>query len=202
VTPDGVVFDFGNVLVSWDPEAALAAGLGAEEARRFLDADDFDFGAWNHQQDAGRSWGDALDELRRSHPHWVRHAEAYLEHFPLSLTEVPGTADLLRELHAAGVPVLGLTNWSAELYPHAPATFEFLGQLDHVVVSGVEHAAKPDRRAYELVAERSGLPLDRLVFTDDNQANVTAAAAAGMDAILFTGAAELRAELRHRGLPV
>ena len=202
MTPAGVVFDFGNVLVAWDPAAALAAGLGADEARRFLEADDFDFDAWNHLQDAGRSWTDAMDELRRSHPHWVRHAEAYLEHFPLSLTEVPGSADVVRDLHAAGVPVLGLTNWSAELYPHAPATFAFLGLLDHVVVSGAERAAKPDARAYELVAERSGLPLDRLVFVDDKQANVDAAAALGMDALLFTGAEELRAGLRERGLPV
>ncbi len=37
--------------------------------------------------------------------------------------EVPGTADLVRELHAAGVPMWGLTNWSHELYPHAPERF-------------------------------------------------------------------------------
>jgi 2-haloacid dehalogenase len=200
--PAGVVFDFGNVLIDWDPEAAIVAGLGAEEARRFLTADDFDFHDWNHHQDAGRAWAEALDELRVSHPHWVRHAEAYLEHFPLSLAEVPGTADIVRELHSAGVPVLGLTNWSAELYPHAPETLDVVALLDDVVVSGREGAAKPDPRAYQIVAERSGLPLDRLVFVDDKQSNVDAAAALGMDGILFTGAEDLRAALRERGLPV
>lgn len=201
-TPAGVVFDLGNVLIAWDPAAAVAAGLGDDEARRFLEAEDFDFMAWNHLQDAGRPWADGVAELRRTHPHWAAHADAYLAHFPASLTEVPSTGAVVRELHEAGTPLFGLTNWSAELFPHAEERFEVLSLLDAVVVSGALGAAKPDPRAYEAVAERSGLPLDRLVFVDDSPTNVAAAAALGMDAILFTGAADLRRELGRRGLPV
>lgn len=202
-SPAGVVFDLGNVLIDWDPYDAIAAGVGPAEARRFLDADDFDFMAWNHGPDSGGSWADAEDEVRRDHPHWVEHALAYRANFAASLRgEVPGTAAIVRDLHSAGVPLFGLTNWSDELYPHAPARFEVLAMLDDVVVSGTVKAAKPDPRAYRIVAERSGLPLERLVFVDDKQGNVDAAAALGMDALLFTGAAALRTDLRRRGLPV
>jgi 2-haloacid dehalogenase len=201
--PAGVVFDLGNVLIDWDPHPAIAAGVGPVEARRFLEAEDFDFMAWNHGPDSGGTWDDAEDEVRRTHPHWVEHALAYRANFVASLVgEVPGSVDVVRDLHAHGIPVLGLTNWSAELYPHAPARFEFLTLLDDVVVSGTEGVAKPDPRVFELVAERSGLPLDRLVFVDDKQVNVDGAAAVGMDAILFTDAAALRSDLRRRGLPV
>ena len=201
--PAGVVFDLGNVLIDWDPYAAIAAGVGPEEARRFLAATDFDFMAYNHGPDSGRSWREAEDAVRRSHPHWAEHALAYRAHFSASLVgEVPGTVDVLRDLHGHGVPVLGLTNWSAELYPHAPRRFDFLGLLDDVVVSGVEGVAKPDPRVYEIVAERSGLPIQRLVLVDDRQSNVDGAVAVGLDAILFTDAATLRADLRRRGLPV
>jgi 2-haloacid dehalogenase len=198
-----VVFDLGNVLIDWHPALAIAAGVGAVEARRFLEADDFDFMSWNHHQDSGRSWADGVAEVRRMHPQWVAHADAYLEHFPLSLSEVPGTTQIVRELHGAGVRLLGLTNWSDELYyPYAAPRFEVLRMLDDVVVSGEVKAAKPDPRAYEIVAERSGLPLDRLLFVDDKQLTVDAAAELGMDAIVFTDAATLRTELRERGLPV
>ena len=54
-----VVFDLGNVLIRWDPHPAVAAGVGAEEAGRFLAAEDFDFLAWNHLLDAGARWADA-----------------------------------------------------------------------------------------------------------------------------------------------
>jgi 2-haloacid dehalogenase len=199
----GVVFDLGNVLIEWDPFPAIAAGVGPVEARRFLDAEDFDFMAWNHGPDSGGTWADAEAEVERAHPHWREHALAYRSNFVASLVgEVPGTVDVVRDLHAHGVPVFGLTNWSAELYPHAPATFAFLELLDDIVVSGTEGVAKPDPRVFEIVAERSGLPLDRLVFVDDNAANVEGAAAVGMDGVLFTDADTLRSELRSRGLSV
>jgi 2-haloacid dehalogenase len=191
------------VLIDWDPLPAIAAGVGADEARRFLGATDFDFMAWNHGPDSGGSWEDAEAEVAREHPQWLEHALAYRANFVASLVgEVPGSVAVLRDLHAAGVPVLGLTNWSAELYPHAPERFEFLALLDDVLVSGVEGVAKPDPRVFELLAERSGLPLDRLVFVDDRAVNVEGARAVGMDGIVFTDAAALRRALRGRGLPV
>jgi 2-haloacid dehalogenase len=202
-TPAAVVFDLGNVLIDWDPFAAIAAGVGPEEARRFLAATDFDLMAYKHGPDSGGTWAEAEAEVARTHPHWVEHALAYRANFAASLLgEVPGSVDLVRELHAAGVPLLGLTNWSDELYPHAPAMFDFLALLDDVVVSGTEGVAKPDPRVFAIVAGRSGLPLDRLVFIDDRAGNVAAAAAVGMDAIVFTDAAALRLDLRARGLPV
>ena len=65
------------MLIDWDPYAAIAAGVGPDEARRFLAADDFDFMAWNHGPDSGGTWADAEAEVRRTHPHWAEHALAY-----------------------------------------------------------------------------------------------------------------------------
>lgn len=114
---------------------------------------------------------------------------------------MPGTADVVRDLHAAGVPMVGLTNWSDELYyPYAAGRFEVLALLDDVVVSGEVKVAKPDPRAYEIAADRTGHPIDRLLFVDDRQENIDAAKALAMDTILFTDAASLRAELRTRSL--
>ena len=199
----GVVWDLGNVLVDWDASRAIAAGVGEAEAARFLAADDFDFRAYNHGPDSGLDWDAAEAEVARSHPHWLEHCRAYRAHFPASLVgEVPGTAALVRALHAAGVPQWGLTNWSHELYPHAPRMFDVLALLDDVVVSGTEGLAKPDPRVYELLVARTGRPLADLVFVDDRPDNVEAARALGMAGLVFTGADVLRADLRGLGLPV
>ncbi len=200
-TPAGVVWDLGNVLIDWDPFAAIAAGVGEVEARRFLDA--FDFRAWNHGPDSGGSWEDAEAELAARHPEWAEHGRSYRPHFGASLLgEVPGSVDLVRALHGAGVPQWGLTNWSAELYPHAPARFDFLQLFEEVIVSGVEGVAKPDPAVYALLGRRAGHDLERLVFIDDRLDNVEAAAACGLDAIVFTDAVSLARDLRGRGLAV
>ncbi len=203
LVPLGLVWDLGNVLIDWQPYAAVAAGVGPEEARRFLAADDFDFLAYNHGPDSGLDWDTAEAEVARTHPHWLEHCRAYRAHFAASLVgEVPGSVAIVSDLAAAGIPMWGLTNWSAELYPHAPAAYDFLGLFEDVIVSGVEAVAKPDPAIFEIVRRRTGRPLDRLVFVDDRADNVAAAAALGMDALLFTDAVALRADLRARGLPV
>lgn len=197
----GVVWDLGNVLIDWDPTPAIAAGVGDEEAGRFLAS--IDFREWNHGPDSGGSWDDAEAWLDAEYPHFSAHGRSYRPHFAVSLLgEVPGSVDLVRELHTAGVPQWGLTNWSAELYPHAPATFDFLELLEDVVVSGVEGLAKPDPAIYELLVARTGHPLGELVFVDDRADNVEAAAGCGMRAFVFTDAARLRTDLRGLGLPV
>lgn len=200
----GVVWDLGNVIVDWDPFHAVAAGVGEDEARRFLEAEDFDFLAYNHGPDSGQSWDEAEAAVAASHPHWVEHARAYRRHFPASLLgPVPGTSALVEELHAAGVGQWGLTNWSDELYhAHAPRLFPVLGLLGEVVVSGTERVAKPDAAAYELVVARSGLPAEALVFVDDRPVNVEAAIGCGLHGLVFTGAERLREDLRGLGLPV
>jgi 2-haloacid dehalogenase len=201
-TPVAVVFDLGDVLIRWRPEDAVAAGLGEDEAARFLAADDLDFRAWNHLQDLGRSFAEAEDELARTHPHWREHAVTYREHFPLSLSPIDTNVALLRELYDAGIPLYALTNWSAELFPQALDRFEFLRLFRDIVVSGAERVAKPDPAVFELLQERIGHPLAECVFVDDSERNVEAAATAGLDAIRFTPGTDLRLELRRRGLPV
>jgi 2-haloacid dehalogenase len=201
-TPEAVVFDLGNVLIRWDPHPAVARGVGAEEATRFLSAEDFDFLAWNHLQDAGRDWTAAEDAVARSHPHWHEHVLAYRAHFGESLVgAVDDNVALLRDLHAAGVPLTALTNWSADLFPQALDRFDFLALFDDIVVSGAEGVAKPDPAVFAVLRERVGRPLERCVFVDDSAANVTAAAAVGLDAIRYDGT-PLRPQLRERGLPV
>jgi 2-haloacid dehalogenase len=201
--PKGIIWDLGNVLIDWQPHAAVAAGLGEDEATRFMAADDFDFLAFNHVLDGGVTWADGEAELRRTHPHWVEHAAAYRANFPASLVgEVPGSVAIVRELSAAGLPMWGLTNWPDEFWPHAPARFDFLALLEEVVVSGTERIAKPDPRIYQIAVSRTGLPASALVFVDDKQVNVEAAIQLGLDGIVFTGAQRLREQLRERGLPV
>ena len=199
--PTAVVFDLGNVLVDWDPLPAIAAAVGEESAAAFLAAEDLDFFAWNHQLDSGMSFAEAEDQVARDFPHWHPHVRAYREHFEESLLgEVDGTASVLVDLDEKGVSLFALTNWPAELFPYARERFEFLQRFDDVVVSGEEGIAKPDPAVFGILRQRVRRPLEECVFVDDRQDNVDAAAAAGMDAILFTGSDQLRVDLECRAL--
>ncbi|MCR6703369.1 MULTISPECIES: HAD-IA family hydrolase [Cellulomonas] len=196
---EAVLLDLGNVLVGWDPYRAFAGRMPLDAVEAFFA--EVDFAHLNSRQDAGRPWAHARAELEQSTPQHVPALDLYVAHFDDALTgPVPGTAAIVEDLIAGGVRVLGLTNWSAQLYHHAVPAAAAIGLLEDVLVSGDVGLVKPDPAIFRLAARRFGLDPARTLFVDDSAANVAAAADEGFDAVLFTDADALRTELVARGL--
>ena len=195
-----VVLDLGNVVIRWGPRACPRRRRRHRRGPTRVLAG-FDFNAWNHEQDAGRSWDDAATWLDEYAPQWAQHGRAYRAHFATSLVgEVDGTAAVVRALHAAGVPTFALTNFAADTFGHALDRFPVLRLFDDVVVSGEVGVAKPDPRIFDLTARRIGHDPASIYFTDDSPTNVAGALDAGWDAEVFTGADALADALARRGL--
>lgn len=196
---DTVVLDLGQVLVRWDPHQAFSGRLPVRDTEAFLT--DFEFTEFNHLQDAGRSWADARRALAASAPEHLPALDVFVAHFADTLTgPVPGMYELVRDLRALGIRLLGLTNWSAETFPLAEPAAPAIGLLEDVLVSGEVGIAKPDPRLFALLTDRFALRPEHTVFVDDSAVNVAAGAAAGFDALLFTSAEDLRAALVARGV--
>lgn len=201
MTPiDTVVYDFGNVLVHWDPRPAFAH-LDPADVDEFFAA--VDFPAFNHAQDAGRSLDAGRAALAAVDPRWVGMLDAYVAGYPRSLTgTVAGAAELVAELKGLGLRLYGLTNWWAETFHHAREAAPAIDLMDGVVVSGREGLAKPDPEIFRRLAQRFDVDPRRAVFVDDAPANVEAAAALGFHAVPFTSTDALRGALRGLGVPV
>lgn len=201
MTPiDTVVYDFGNVLVHWDPRPAFAHLDPALVDRFFADVD---FPAFNHQQDAGRSLDDGRAALAAVDPRWAGMLDAYLEGYPRSLTgTVPGSHELVTELKGLGLRLYGLTNWWAETFHHAQGAVPAISLMDDVMVSGRVGLAKPDPRIFRLLADLFDVDPERAVFVDDSAANVATAVALRFHAVHFTTTDAFRARLRELGVPV
>ena len=73
-------------------------------------------------------------------------------------------------------------------------------RLNDIVVSGAVGLVKPDPRIFELTAERAGLAPSELLFVDDSQRNIDAAAALGFGVHLFDDPSTLQPALAARGL--
>ncbi|TDC09130.1 HAD family hydrolase [Nonomuraea longispora] len=92
------------------------------------------------------------------------------------------------------VPVVIVTNAMDTLEQHLDQ-LGLTGFADDVVSSARLGVAKPDRRIYEVAAERAGAELRRCLFVDDRLQNVEAARALGMTAVHYRGFHDLAAVL-------
>lgn len=203
VRPAAVVFDLGGVLIDWDPRYLYRPLFAGDDAamERFLA--DVCSPAWNARQDAGRPFAEAVESLALEHPAQRELIEAYWRRWPETLGDaIEPTVAILAELRQAGVPTYALSNWSAETFPLARPRYPFLDWFEAIVISGAVRAAKPDERIFRHLLEGHELDPAATVFIDDSSANVQAAAALGLVALRFEGAAALRRELAALGLPV
>jgi len=197
---DTVVFDVGGVLLDWSPNY-LYDELIPDAVRREHFLTKVATPEWNRQQDAGRTWAEAVAELSAAHPDHAEWIEAYDTGWLRMVRGViEDTVEVFDEIRAAGIPTYALTNFSTEKWEVATEAFPVLREFDGVVVSGTERTTKPDEKIYRILLERYDLDAGRTFYTDDVQHNVEAARAVGLDAELFTGATVLRDQLVARGL--
>ncbi|TDU83515.1 2-haloacid dehalogenase [Kribbella voronezhensis] len=199
---DVVVFDIGGVLLDWSPDY-LYGELIPDAAQREHFLANVATSEWNRQQDAGRSWSEAVAELSSLHPEHAEWIEAYDKGWLKMVNGVfEDTAELVTEIRELGIPNYALTNFSHEKWEIAKEAFPILTGFDGEVVSGVELTTKPEEKIYRILLDRFDLDPARTFYTDDVQTNVDGARAVGIDAELFTDAPTLRHHLRARGLPL
>src|ERR1700737_362712 len=195
------VFALGGVLGGWGPRHFYRKPLRNDEAamEHFLASVCTD--EWNRAQDAGRSFAEGARLLKRQHPDKAELIDAYGARFDEMIAgPIAGSVEILAELRDRGIPLYGLTNWSAETYPAALQRFAFLRWFRGILVSGEVELIKPDPRIFALLIERFGVKPQRAVYIDDVEANIAAARPFGIHAIHFTTPAILREELVALGL--
>jgi len=199
--PNAVVFDLGGVLIDWNPRYLYRQLFDGDDAamERFLA--EVTTPDWNLQQDAGRTWDEAVEALTRQHPEYAGLIAAYRDRWPETLGEAIGpTVVVLDELRRAGVRLFALSNWSAETFPVARPRYPFLEWFEGIIISGEVRITKPDERVYRHLLERYRLDPATTVFIDDSEANVRAAQGLGMIGIRFEGGDALRSALADLGM--
>lgn len=196
-----LVFDFGGVLVDWNPRHLYRRLFHGDEAAVENFLTEIGFVPWNLAMDRGRPFAESVAELSARFPQYADLIRAYDTRWEES---VPGaiepTVELLAQLKRAGYPLFGLSNWSSEKFALVRHKYLFLAWFDAYLISGDVKIIKPDPRIYQLLLEKIGKPAAQCIFIDDAATNITAARELGFDAIQFHDAAQLAAALTHRGL--
>lgn len=198
---DTIIFDLGAVLVDWNPRYLYRKIFSTEEEITWF-LENICTPEWNEQQDAGRSFAEATDELVVKFPAYEDAIRAWYGRWQETIQgDIPGTVEIFRELRTSNrFRFYALTNWSEETFPWARQRFDFLQWFDGIVVSGVEKTRKPFPGFYQILFDRYGVNPAKAVFIDDNPANVQGGQAVGLHTVHFQSPEQLRSELNVLGL--
>ncbi len=200
---EGAVFDLGGVVVDWNPRYVYRDIFTGDEAKVEYFLSTVCPMSWNGQQDAGQTIAEGTEERVALFPEWEREIRAYYARWIDMIRDpIPGTTGVIAALKAKGLPVWALSNWSAETFPLVRHSVPAFDLFNKIFISGEYKMIKPDHRFFRAALDEIRMPADKLVFVDDNLANVAAAVELGFIALAFTDAARLKADLGTLGLAV
>lgn len=195
-----IVFDFGGVLIDWNPRHLYSKVFNDKEAMELF-LREVCTQEWNEKQDGGRPFSEGIKELTEKYPAHCEEIAMFYDRWDEMIGgEVKGTSAILYELKSLGFSLYGLTNWSGEMFPRVKGDYSFFNELDGIVVSGDEKLLKPDPAIFNLLTERYNVLPEESLFIDDNPANAEAGKRLGFEVIRFESAEQLRHELSKMGL--
>lgn len=197
-----VIFDMGAVLMDWDPVKFINRYDISEEDKKFLFTTIYksyqwqlmDFGYYN-------STKDFLEEMKPQIPErlWKIACELTEDWDKPVVLQVPGTADIVRELKSKGTKIYLLSNAG----PNQPFYWEKVDGhecFDGILVSAFEKMYKPSKEIYNRILEKFSLKAEECVFVDDMPLNCAGAFMVGIKPIVFRNADQLRVELKKLNL--
>lgn len=190
-----IVFDFGGVLIDWNPRYLYKNLFDTiEEMEYFLE--NICTNSWNEQQDAGRSIIEATTSLQNEFPEYEKMIQHYYDNWEKMLNGGIEENVRLLALLKNNYKLLGLTNWSSETYPIAQRKFPFLQEFEGILVSGEEKMKKPDKEIFNLLLSRYQIKANESLFIDDSIKNIQVAKEIGFQTIHYTTITNLEDELK------
>jgi 2-haloacid dehalogenase len=192
-----IIFDFGNVLLEWNPRFVYRRYFQDNEQAMEQFLHEVNFMDWNALQDKGRTFAEGVADLSREFPHYSDLIQAYYDNWQESIgNSFAGTVELLKRLKRMGYPLYGLSNWSAETFPLAREKYDFFHLFDDIVISGEVGSIKPEPEIFEILLGRIGRPAQECLFIDDSLTNIRQAQKMGFVTVHFESAEKLEDALR------
>ena len=200
---EALLFDLGGVVVEIDFNRAFAhwQPMSRLSLAELKGAFTFDVPYQRHERGevTAAEYFEHLAHHLQLHGDPARIAEGWNSIFISEITETRRMVEAAR----AKLPCYAFTNTNAAHQAAWSARFPAVVQaFDRVFVSSEIGHRKPDRSAFEFVAQTIGAPIESILFFDDTLENVEGALAAGLQAVHVRGPADVKAALVRLGCVV
>lgn len=195
-----IIFDIGNVLVSFDYRNFYEKfGYDEEIVERLAKATALS-SDWNELDRGVLSYEEVLQRFVQNDPEMEGYIRESLKDLKGILGKYEYAIPWIRELKEKGYKVYYLSNFFQKALEDCVEVMDFLPLMDGGILSFHDKVTKPDRAIYELLLQRYKLKPEECVFLDDTAKNITGAEAAGIRGILFRNRTQALEALQKLGV--
>jgi HAD superfamily hydrolase (TIGR01509 family) len=195
-----IVFDLGNVLLSWDPgEFLLKTGYDDETARHILNTV-FRSQTWFSLDNGDISKEEAIEIMATASSLKRDEIASLFDLCTEIIFPISQNVKLLPELKKRGFNLYYLSNYPLEFFNETKKLHDFFNYFDGGIISAEVRKSKPDPEIYKAFLDICQLNPAECLYIDDLEVNVGAAEASGMKVIHFNNSESLELILIRLGL--
>ena len=195
-----VVFDVGNVLVTWSPTEIVTRSFADGADIASLVSSIFKHEIWYALNRGELTEEEAKQEYHRHLQISTSDLDRLFFHIKDSLDLVDGSVEMLERISKVGYPLYALTDNVKELVQYLRKRYDFWTYFQGAIVSAEVKCLKPGPEIYQHLLRDYGLVAKETVFIDDSLPNIHGAQALGLRTVHFHDAEQCAYALRELGL--
>jgi putative hydrolase of the HAD superfamily len=193
-----IVFDLGNVLISFKPAEYFDRNGYTSEYKDFLINTIFRSREWQLIDKGELTKGEAIQKISERSSLNPQEIEAVFNLRTKILYPIAGNIKILPGLRKRGFSLYYLSNFPDDIFDEVFESYPFFKFFNGGFISARVNTAKPERKIFEILLEKYSLKAEECLFIDDDELNVRTARSIGMSGIHLPSAVDLPELVRKR----
>lgn len=182
-----VIFDLGNVLLSFRPSEYFDKKEYPEEVKAKILSDIFNAKEWLQLDNGDITIPEAIESIADRSSLTKEEIAGIFNLRTDIMFPLDQNVKLLPVLKKRGYRLYFLSNFPIDIFQNIRSDNDFFNYFDGGLISAEVRYSKPDKRIYEILLEKYALISNECLFIDDLEVNVRAAEETGMQGLVTYG---------------
>jgi putative hydrolase of the HAD superfamily len=191
-----IIFDLGNVLISWKPEEYLINNGFTKDSRETILKEVFRSPEWLALDDGKISLEEAVNSIASTSSLKTGEIYSVFDLRTKILFPLEGNTKMLPGLRKEGFKLYYLSNFPEDIFDEVEGKYEFFRYFSGGLISARAKVSKPDERIYKILLDTYSLLPEESLFIDDTHANAISAETIGISVIHLSEPSALKEKLQ------
>jgi putative hydrolase of the HAD superfamily len=193
-----IIFDLGNVLISFVPSEYLKKKNYPQNIRNTILNDIFRSDEWKMLDNGDITIPEAIDTISRKSL-LKREEIALVFNFRTDIMfPLDDNVRLLPALKKHGFSLYYLSNFPLDIFEEIKNDYFFFRHFNGGIISSEVKLSKPDIRIFKYILNEYSLKAEESLYIDDMEENVKSAELTGMHGLLTNGSPKILTELEEK----